>query len=261
MAFTIPWNQMEEIIEGLKGTHDGGIRYPITQFMEYEAKLPPKLHGGQPHLGRRARPRAVHQSRPRRRRVPAARSPIASRSTRSSPRSPARSTASRIEEYCTNVPKAITAMMNYYERYQPDVVLAYNDLAKEAEAFGCRVKYSDYVVPSIDAARAARRQGEAGAPGHARSVRRRRGCPASSSSARRWCRPSPPTAIGAVAVGPGRSPCCSATPRRCCSTPSRTRSSSTTSCGSRPTSARSGATRSRRPGSASPSPSRPPRSA
>ena len=33
-------------------------------------------------------------------------------------------------------------MMNYYERYQPDVVLAYNDLAKEAEAFGCGVKYS-----------------------------------------------------------------------------------------------------------------------
>jgi hypothetical protein len=32
-------------------------------------------------------------------------------------------------------------MMNYYERYQPDVVLAYNDLAKEAEAFGCGVKY------------------------------------------------------------------------------------------------------------------------
>src|SRR5207342_1482041 len=55
-----------------------------------------------------------------------------------------------IEEYCVNVPKAITAMLNYYERYQPDVVLAYNDLAKEAEAFGCRVKYSDYVVPSID---------------------------------------------------------------------------------------------------------------
>src|SRR5207249_3569998 len=42
MAFTIPWGQMEEMIEGLKGTHDGGIRYPITQFMEYEAKLPPK---------------------------------------------------------------------------------------------------------------------------------------------------------------------------------------------------------------------------
>src|ERR1044071_2371620 len=42
MAFTIPWAQMEEIVEGLRATHAGGIRYPITQFMEYEAKLPPR---------------------------------------------------------------------------------------------------------------------------------------------------------------------------------------------------------------------------
>src|SRR5207253_2620943 len=42
MAFTIPWAQMEEIVEGLRGTHAGGIRYPITQFMEYEAKMPPR---------------------------------------------------------------------------------------------------------------------------------------------------------------------------------------------------------------------------
>src|SRR5437879_8348307 len=42
MAFSIPWARMEEIVEGLRGTHAGGIRYPITQFMEYEAKLPPK---------------------------------------------------------------------------------------------------------------------------------------------------------------------------------------------------------------------------
>ncbi|MBI3106886.1 MAG: DUF169 domain-containing protein [Candidatus Rokubacteria bacterium] len=42
MAFTIPWPRMEEIIEGLRGTHAGGIRYPITQFMEYEAKMPPR---------------------------------------------------------------------------------------------------------------------------------------------------------------------------------------------------------------------------
>jgi len=36
MAFSIPWARMEEIVEGLRGTHNGGIRYPITQFMEYE---------------------------------------------------------------------------------------------------------------------------------------------------------------------------------------------------------------------------------
>src|SRR5574341_1412130 len=55
-----------------------------------------------------------------------------------------------IEEYCTNSKKASRAMLNYYERYQPDIMIAFNDLAKEAEAIGCRVKYSDYVVPSID---------------------------------------------------------------------------------------------------------------
>ena len=55
-----------------------------------------------------------------------------------------------IEEYCTNPTKAVKAMLNYYERYQPDIMIAFNDLAKEAEAVGCHVKYSDYVVPSID---------------------------------------------------------------------------------------------------------------
>jgi len=55
-----------------------------------------------------------------------------------------------IEEYCTKPTKAAKAMLNYYERYEPDIMIAFNDLAKEAEAVGCRVKYSDYVVPSID---------------------------------------------------------------------------------------------------------------
>ena len=55
-----------------------------------------------------------------------------------------------IEEYCTNPARATRAMLNYYERYQPDIMIAFNDLAKEAEAVGCHVKYSDYVVPSID---------------------------------------------------------------------------------------------------------------
>src|SRR5207244_8415628 len=55
-----------------------------------------------------------------------------------------------IEEYCTNPTKATKAMLNYYERYEPDIMIAFNDLAKEAEAIGCYVEYSDYVVPSID---------------------------------------------------------------------------------------------------------------
>lgn len=42
MAFTAPWNIMEEIINGLEGTHKGGVRYPIPNFMNYEAAFPPK---------------------------------------------------------------------------------------------------------------------------------------------------------------------------------------------------------------------------
>src|SRR6478736_3409240 len=33
-----------------------------------------------------------------------------------------------IEEYCTNPKKAAKAMLNYYERYQPDIMVAFNDL-------------------------------------------------------------------------------------------------------------------------------------
>jgi MtaA/CmuA family methyltransferase len=149
MAFTIPWAQMEEIVEGLRGTHGGGIRYPITQFMEYEAKLPPRYmeanrvwdaeKGSAPFTNRDRVVAAYKRSFADR--VPVY--PIVASFAGTLD-------GLSIEEYCTNVPKAITAMLHYYERYQPDVVLAYNDLAKEAEAFGCRVKYSDYVVPSID---------------------------------------------------------------------------------------------------------------
>jgi len=41
MAFTIPLDRLAEVCDGLRGTHRGGIRYPITSFLEYEAKLPP----------------------------------------------------------------------------------------------------------------------------------------------------------------------------------------------------------------------------
>ena len=76
-------------------------------------------------------------------------------------------------------------MMNYYERYQPDVVLAYNDLAKEAEAFGCRVKYSDYVVPrSMRTCCTRTSRFWPGCPCPTRT--RPDACPASSNSARPW---------------------------------------------------------------------------
>jgi uncharacterized protein (DUF169 family) len=42
MAFSIPLHRLADVCEGLRGTHRGGIRYPITSFLEYQAKLPPQ---------------------------------------------------------------------------------------------------------------------------------------------------------------------------------------------------------------------------
>jgi MtaA/CmuA family methyltransferase len=200
MAFTIPWGQMEEVIEGLKRTHDGGIRYPITQFMEYEAKLPPKymeankvwdVEQGKASYTNRDRVVAAYK-RSFADRVPVY--PIVASFAGTLD-------GLSIEEYCTSPTKAIPAMMRYYERYEPDVVLAYNDLAKEAEAFGCRVKYSDYVVPSIDQhvlqddkARLA----SLPMPDPYATAR----LPGFLEQCEALVRAKPPTAIGAVAVGP-----------------------------------------------------------
>jgi MtaA/CmuA family methyltransferase len=200
MAFTIPWSQMDEIIEGLRGTHAGGIRYPITQFMEYEAKLPPKYMEAH-RVWEAEKGRAPYT--PRDRVVAAYKRSFADRV----PVYPIVASFAgtldglSIEEYCTNPTRAIAAMMNYYERYQPDVVLAYNDLAKEAEAFGCRVKYSDYVVPSIDAhvlnddkTALARLP----MPDPYKTAR----LPGFLEQCEALVKAKPPTAIGAVAVGP-----------------------------------------------------------
>src|SRR5438876_2489094 len=199
MAFSIPWARMEEIVEGLRGTHNGGIRYPITQFMEYEAKLPPKymeasriweVEHGRSQFTNRDRVVAAYR-RSFADRVPVY--PIVASFAGTLD-------GLSIEEYCTNVPKAITAMLNYYERYQPDVVLAYNDLAKEAEAFGCGVKYSDYVVPSIekhvleDKANLAKLP----MPDPSRTAR----LPGFLEQCEALVKAAPPAAIGAVAVGP-----------------------------------------------------------
>jgi uncharacterized protein (DUF169 family) len=41
MVFAFPWKYAEEIIEGLEGTHKGGIRYPITVAMRQTVNMPP----------------------------------------------------------------------------------------------------------------------------------------------------------------------------------------------------------------------------
>ncbi len=40
MAFSIPINRVEEIVEGLAGTHKGGVRYPIPSFLRYTGEFP-----------------------------------------------------------------------------------------------------------------------------------------------------------------------------------------------------------------------------
>ena len=200
MAFTIPWDRIEEVVEGLRGTHDGGIRYPITQFMEYEAKLPPKYMEAN-RIWDAQKGAAAYTNRDR---------VVAAYKRSFADRMPVYPIVASfagtldglsIEEYCTDPTRAITAMMNYYDRYQPDVVLAYNDLAKEAEAFGCRVKYSDYVVPSIDqhvlqddkAALA-----KLALPDPYKTAR----LPGFLEQCEALVKARPPAAIGAVAVGP-----------------------------------------------------------
>ena len=200
MAFTIPWSRIDEVLEGLRGTHNGGIRYPITQFMEYEAKLPPKYMEANRLWDAE---KGTNAYTPRDRVVAAYKRSFADRL----PVYPIVAAFAgtldglSIEEYCTHPARAIAAMMNYYERYQPDVVLAYNDLAKEAEAFGCRVKYSDYVVPSIDAhvlnddkTALARLP----MPDPYKTAR----LPGFLEQCEALVKAKPPTAIGAVAVGP-----------------------------------------------------------
>ena len=40
MAFSLPGAKMAELVEGLEGTHKGGIRYPIPAFLRYTPQYP-----------------------------------------------------------------------------------------------------------------------------------------------------------------------------------------------------------------------------
>ncbi|MDI3256941.1 MAG: DUF169 domain-containing protein [Kyrpidia sp.] len=40
MAFTLPYRDLPALLEGLRGTHKGGVRYPIPHYLRYEARFP-----------------------------------------------------------------------------------------------------------------------------------------------------------------------------------------------------------------------------
>ena len=44
MAFSFPWPKIDELIEGLEGTHKGGVRYPIPSFLRYSGEFPPSYN-------------------------------------------------------------------------------------------------------------------------------------------------------------------------------------------------------------------------
>lgn len=40
MAFTLPWAKVADFLEGLEGTHKGGVRYPIPHYLRYQPEFP-----------------------------------------------------------------------------------------------------------------------------------------------------------------------------------------------------------------------------
>ena len=40
MAFSLPGSKMAELVEGLEGTHKGGVRYPIPSFLRFTPQYP-----------------------------------------------------------------------------------------------------------------------------------------------------------------------------------------------------------------------------
>ncbi len=42
MCFTMPASKIEQVLEGLAGSHRQGIRYPVTSYLQWSAKFPPK---------------------------------------------------------------------------------------------------------------------------------------------------------------------------------------------------------------------------
>ncbi len=42
MSFAIPWSKLEDVIDGLEGTHKNGVRYPYPAFFNYTPAFPPK---------------------------------------------------------------------------------------------------------------------------------------------------------------------------------------------------------------------------
>ncbi len=44
MSFAIPWTRIDEMIDGIEGTHKAGVRYPYPAFVNFTPQFPPKYN-------------------------------------------------------------------------------------------------------------------------------------------------------------------------------------------------------------------------
>lgn len=44
MSFAIPWSKLENVIDGIEGTHKNGVRYPYPAFINYTPRFPSKYN-------------------------------------------------------------------------------------------------------------------------------------------------------------------------------------------------------------------------
>ncbi len=51
VAFSFPFSLMEEILEGLEATHKAGVRYPVTNWLNYTGGFPPSYDEYREMLG------------------------------------------------------------------------------------------------------------------------------------------------------------------------------------------------------------------
>ncbi len=149
MAFSIPYARIEEVLEGLKGTHKGGIRYPVTSYLDYEAKFPPKYvdmmkmwqvregkakYTGMDHI--RAAFKRTFTDRVPFYPIIGAYAGVQNGMT--------------VREYLQDARKLAQAQIKTYEELKHDVVVVMADLVKEAEAAGSKLRFPENDICSVE---------------------------------------------------------------------------------------------------------------
>ena len=149
MAFTIPFSKLVDVVQGLEGTHKGGIRYPVTSFMDYEPKLPPKYtalsdmwdaRDGKMKFTGRDRVRAAYR-RTYADRVPYY--PILGATA-------AVFAGISVTDYLKDPKQLARAQLEMYERLPRDIVVMMTDLVKEPEVMGSKIRWEEGEITAVE---------------------------------------------------------------------------------------------------------------